>query len=286
MPAIRSAVLVSVLLAGCGSSSSSKPPATSAAAATASANTEAAAKPTESAPAMAATPSEAKPPAAAATASTAAPATAPPVVTPPPLPDLPALSTEQRAQIQAFHKRVQSEVAPLRQELQLKRQELRAAWSADAPQREAILTKLAELDTLRQKIRQIAVDERLAIIAMLTPEQRAAAKARRTQHVARQGAPDLGWGMGMGQGMRNMNMAAGVDDCPGLDDAAHPAECGGCMDGVDTAMCMATITPTTVAPATAAAPGMPADTAPPVPPPASPNAPKPTAQAPSPTPPK
>jgi hypothetical protein len=201
-----------------------------------------------------------------------------------------------------LHTKVQTALAPLRQELHQKRQALRGAWAADPPQRELILAKLGELEALRKQIRQIAVDERLNLIGLLTPPQRAAVKKRRAQYISQHGgAMGPGWGMGLGVGIRNLNMAAGVDDCPGMDDAAQAGNCETCTDAVDAAMCLAmaplapppeSAPPATAQPAPAATPA-PAPAATPAPPnaqraaaPAKPPAPaapaKPPAAAPTP----
>jgi Spy/CpxP family protein refolding chaperone len=169
---------------------------------------------------------------------TAAPA---PQATPPGCPGqlglgvLGNLGNEQRQKVEALRSKKTQELAPLHQQLAQRRAELRALWAADAPSREQILQKQAEIAGLRTKLQTASVDFRLAVLALLTPEQRATLRSSRAtsagrgmqhgcmmQDGARPGGMMRGHGTqpgGMGHGAM---MGQGPMDCPALFD---PYEC-------------------------------------------------------------
>ncbi len=123
------------------------------------------------------------------------------------------LSEEQQEAVQALRKDMREELGDVRAVLREKREELAELWRAETPDRTAILAKMAELDGLRQSVRTRRVDFRLAVHALLTPEQRERAAelfARRGpgRHGRRHGrghGPGFGPGPGFGGG-----------DCPCL----------------------------------------------------------------------
>jgi hypothetical protein len=102
-----------------------------------------------------------------------APASALPVA-PLRLPALPGLSAEQRKELEELHHKTQLQLAPLRAALWLKNEELALLWASESATRELVLQKLSELDIVRQRMREILLEQRFGMIARLTPEQRAA----------------------------------------------------------------------------------------------------------------
>ncbi|HUU03943.1 MAG TPA: Spy/CpxP family protein refolding chaperone [Myxococcota bacterium] len=83
------------------------------------------------------------------------------------------LSAEQQKKIAELKTEMVKSTAAARTELDAKRAELQSLWSAERPDRGAILAKQAEMDLLRQKLRTSRVDHRLAVMELLTAEQRA-----------------------------------------------------------------------------------------------------------------
>ena len=82
------------------------------------------------------------------------------------------LDAEQKRQFQTTRQQQKQVIQPLKKQLRAKRQELRRLWQEDAPNRDAILTKHAEMDHIRIQIRAVRIDGRLAMHSLLTPEQR------------------------------------------------------------------------------------------------------------------
>jgi Spy/CpxP family protein refolding chaperone len=111
------------------------------------------------------------------------------------------LTDAQRRQVETLRSESERQLAPLREQLAARRKELSALWSAEKPDRAALLKKEAELEGVRQKMRQVALDQRLAYLGLLTPEQRAAWRA----HPGRGGTGMMGPGMG-GPGMHGAGM--------------------------------------------------------------------------------
>ena len=82
------------------------------------------------------------------------------------------LDAEQMRQFQAIQSQQRQVVRPLKRTLQAKRQQMQQLWQTNTPDRDAILAKQAEMDHVRIQMRSLRLDSRLAIHAMLTPEQR------------------------------------------------------------------------------------------------------------------
>jgi len=82
------------------------------------------------------------------------------------------LDAEQKRQFQNTRQQQKQVIQPLKKQLRAKRQELRRLWQEDAPNRDAILAKHAEMDPIRSQIRAVRIDGRLAMHSLLTPEQR------------------------------------------------------------------------------------------------------------------
>ena len=97
--------------------------------------------------------------------------------------------TEQR--IQAM-----KDIAPLMADLRVKQAELQVLWLADAPSEEQLIAKARELGNLRQQIQEKRIQQRLAVMKQLTPEQR-----RMFQLMGPRGH---GKGMGRTNGLRGM----------------------------------------------------------------------------------
>jgi Spy/CpxP family protein refolding chaperone len=100
------------------------------------------------------------------------------------LPALPGLTAQQKQQLEQLHQKTQLMLAPMHAALWLREQELNLIWSQGAD-RDVLLGKLAQMDVIRGRMREILLDQRLSLMAALTPEQKAAflalaAKAPRT----------------------------------------------------------------------------------------------------------
>lgn len=116
------------------------------------------------------------------------------------------LSASQQDQIAALRTTMLEQTAQAREALDEKRAEMQALWNVETPDREAILAKHAEMDELRTELRVAHIDFRLAVRALLTPEQRAKVDAmprggRHGRH-GRGGGPHWGdgWDDGVGPG--------------------------------------------------------------------------------------
>ena len=111
------------------------------------------------------------------------------------------LSAEQRGQIDALRDGMCGEVTEVRTALREKRREMRALWTAEQPDEQAILAKHAEMDVFRQQLRTLRVRFRLAVIELLTPEQKAKfIDGFRRSGQGRGPGYGRGWGKGDGQG--------------------------------------------------------------------------------------
>jgi Spy/CpxP family protein refolding chaperone len=89
------------------------------------------------------------------------------------LPALPGLSAQQKQQLEQLHQKTQLMLSPLHATLWLREQELNVMWS-QGTDRDKVLEKLGQMDIVRGRMREILVDQRLSLLAVLTPEQRAA----------------------------------------------------------------------------------------------------------------
>lgn len=124
-------------------------------------------------------------------------------------------TAEQRAQIEALKDEMRQELAPVREAMQAKREEMRALWSAETPDRDAILAKHAEMDEVRSALRARRVEFRLAVQQILTPEQRARLAELRPERGHRGGR---GFGKGPGHGgFGPPNGFGPPGDCPCMD---------------------------------------------------------------------
>lgn len=153
------------------------------------------------------------------------------------------LSAAQRQQVEALRDKTERQLAPLREQLSARNKELFALWSVEPPNRTAILQKESEVAGLRQKARQVLVEQRLSYLALLTPAQRATWRS----HAGGMGATGMGCCMQGGKEMGNMhgggmgNMHGGgmgmggpggspmgMDDCLDCMDCTHCDGAGAC----------------------------------------------------------
>jgi Spy/CpxP family protein refolding chaperone len=87
------------------------------------------------------------------------------------------LSAQQQTQLTTLQSTFNAQAQGACTDIKAKESELKALWTAQTPDRNAILAKQAEIDPLRQTIRTARVNFRLGMQAMLTPEQRAQAQS-------------------------------------------------------------------------------------------------------------
>lgn len=119
------------------------------------------------------------------------------------------LSADQQKQLADLKAKHEAQVEPLRAKMQAKRGELQALWSAQSPDRHAILAKQAEMDPLREQLRTAGADHKIAMLKVLTSEQRAKAESLKG---GKRGGRGLHGGGGFGGGPGNGPGAGG--DCP------------------------------------------------------------------------
>ncbi len=81
------------------------------------------------------------------------------------------LTDDQRKQIQDLHLKLAKETLPLRNELGVKRLELKELMMADKPNLKAIESKIDEIKKLEAALQKKRVANRLAVRSILTPEQ-------------------------------------------------------------------------------------------------------------------
>jgi Spy/CpxP family protein refolding chaperone len=122
----------------------------------------------------------------------------------------PPLTADQQARIAQLRIDMQTKAAPLRAQAEVKRLELQKLWMATQPKRDDIVRAQSDLADVRKKLQELRVDFRLAVLAVLTAEQRAASGPGTCQTWAAgsgvcailHGGPGPGrggWGRGGGQ---------------------------------------------------------------------------------------
>lgn len=91
------------------------------------------------------------------------------------------LTDEQAAQVEAIRSRFKADAEASRTEMKAMRKEMKALWKApDGPDRPAILARFEAMHALKGQLKRMAINARLDIMELLTPEQREqAAQARR-----------------------------------------------------------------------------------------------------------
>lgn len=105
------------------------------------------------------------------------------------------LSQSQISRIQAIRSRYITDTAPLRQQLQARSVELADLWTAPNPSRTAIKNKIAQMDTIRDRLRNAMVDRTFDVMDVLTSAQKAQLRTMARNQ------PGYGMGMGYGLGM-------------------------------------------------------------------------------------
>ena len=100
------------------------------------------------------------------------------------------LTPEQTQKMQTLRDSFFKETIPLRNEMMVKKLELRTLWAQAKPEQEKILAKQKEINALRAQFQEMATKHRLAVRNVLTPEQQA------------QVGSLWGGGFGPGYGMR------------------------------------------------------------------------------------
>lgn len=81
------------------------------------------------------------------------------------------LTQEQEAQLSSLREKHFNELAPLRQQLFTKRQELRLLWADPAADQEKIIAKQKEIEQLTSQMQELHLKHWLEIRGLLTPEQ-------------------------------------------------------------------------------------------------------------------
>ncbi len=116
------------------------------------------------------------------------------------------LTSEQMQKLQALGESFLKEKIPLRNELMLKRVELRGLWMQTNPDEGKILAKQKEMNSLRAQLGEKVTKFRLEMRKILTPEQQAKLinlreHLRHTYHSRYGGGFGFGPGPGYERGM-------------------------------------------------------------------------------------
>jgi Spy/CpxP family protein refolding chaperone len=122
------------------------------------------------------------------------------------------LTPDQKSRISALRDAAMTKAAPLRAQMQSKMLEMKQLWSSANPDRQAILAKQDEMDSIHRQMRTVWTDFGLQVHSILTPEQRV---------VWLQSQKGM---MGMGPGMGGHHMGGGADAGAGM----WGGECAGC----------------------------------------------------------
>ncbi len=124
------------------------------------------------------------------------------------------LTPEQKQKIEQIHAAAVKQAEPLQKELGAKMKELQALWAVDKPDKAAIERKHDEMNPIFAKLRNIYIDSKLQIHAVLTPEQRAKWSSHQDMHGMMMG-PGMGMGYGGGMAGPHGGAYAGMGgDCP------------------------------------------------------------------------
>ena len=115
------------------------------------------------------------------------------------------LSQPQRDEIARLRSTMRQQIDRVDEQMRALREQMKALWTAEQPDAQAILQKHTEMDPLRQARRAARVQFAVAAIAVLTPEQRAARReAMSSGSACPQGRQGRGWGRkGRGRGLGN-----------------------------------------------------------------------------------
>jgi Spy/CpxP family protein refolding chaperone len=88
-------------------------------------------------------------------------------------PNLLNLTPEQKTKLQALRENFRKETVFLRNDIKVKRLELKTLWAVPAPKKDKIIAKQKELNDLKTKLQMKVIDFRLEARSYLTPEQAA-----------------------------------------------------------------------------------------------------------------
>lgn len=105
------------------------------------------------------------------------------------------LTQTQISHLQKITDQFVSDTQTLRSSLQTKCKELAQLWTAESPKETTIKSKIAEIDSVRSKIRNAMVDITFAVMKVLTSEQKTKLRSLVKNR------PGFGAGMGCGLGM-------------------------------------------------------------------------------------
>jgi Spy/CpxP family protein refolding chaperone len=88
-------------------------------------------------------------------------------------PNLLNLTPEQKTKLQALRENFRKETVFLRNDIKIKRLELKTLWAVPTPKKDKIVAKQKELNDLKAKLQMKVIDFRLEARSYLTPEQAA-----------------------------------------------------------------------------------------------------------------
>lgn len=112
------------------------------------------------------------------------------------------LSKTQISKMQKITDQFTSDTQKMRADLQTKCKELAVLWTAEEPNKTGIKNKIAEIDSIRSKIRNAMVDRTFAVMKLLTTEQ----KSKLRSLVKNQSGFGQGMGCSLGMGCGNCMM--------------------------------------------------------------------------------
>ena len=113
------------------------------------------------------------------------------------LPPYVALTAEQQAAADTIAERSQKAAEPIHTEVQNLRTQMHNEWKANKPNKQKIISINRQIRSLRGKLSERRISDRIEMIALLTPEQRAEMIERMPENPYRDGR---GFGNGRGRG--------------------------------------------------------------------------------------
>ena len=126
------------------------------------------------------------------------------------------LSAEQQKQMTDLKTTMLKETEPLKTDLKIKGMELMELWKDDNPDARKILAKVQEIGGLKLKLQEKMITHKLAMMKILTPEQKTMMKGMMGMGCADFDCCDIG---------ENCGMMGGPGCGKGMGDAGG---CGGC----------------------------------------------------------
>ncbi len=128
------------------------------------------------------------------------------------------LSAEQEKQMTNLKTAMIKETEPLKTDLKVKGMELMELWKDDNPDAKKILAKVQEINGLKLKLQEKMINHKLAMMKILTPEQKTMMKGMMGMGCGGFDCCDIGENCGMMGGMGcSKGMGSGGD-----------SGCGGC----------------------------------------------------------